>query len=358
MKHILYAIICLTTFACRQTSDFYNPDSTITQVNEQTTDTIYGEIEKYIFSKIKNIDYIDNYLVVTLQNKDTVFQIIDTENDSIVAGFGSIGHAHNEFQNIKTIYCRKGGTDSPQIFVLDGIQTKIVDLEESIKEKKCILSNVIKENIDRYFHQIYHINDNTCFGYKKVSYTDARDAIYEEPLYYMTGGNNKFKWDIYPNVITPEWSNIVDAAYSNIIKIKPDGTKALNVPNFIDIITIFDLTNKKTLGIVNPDSYTYDFLEQEGTESKAKEYLRWFNTSACATDNCFIILKDGSLYRDVRNEKYENKLSSIYIYNWDGQLKASYILDKNILDIAYCEKNNCIYAVSNENKLYKYVLKL
>ena len=150
---------------------------------------------------------------------------------------------------------------------------------------------------------------------------------------------------------------MVDAAYSNVVWIKPDGSKAISVPNFIDIVNIFDLSKKKVLGIVNPDSYTYNFIDQEGSESTIKEHLRYFNTSACVTDNCFIILKDGNLYKDILGETDEDRCSYIYIYDWNGKLQKSYVLDKNLLHIAYNEKNKQLYAISIAHKLYRYNLK-
>ena len=83
------------------------------------------------------------------------------------------------------------------------------------------------------------------FVYKRVSYKDARDAVYIAPQYYMMNGKTKFEWNIYPNIIAPEWTNMVDAAYSSDIWIKPNGSKAISVSNFIDIVNIFDFSTKK-----------------------------------------------------------------------------------------------------------------
>lgn len=99
--------------------------------------------------------------------------------------------------------------------------------------------------MDIYFNHTFHVGDNAKFIYKQVSYEDARDAVYIPPLYYLVTGDTKFEWNIHPNIINPEWSNMVDAAYSNVVWIKPDGSKAISVPNFIDIVNIFDLSKKR-----------------------------------------------------------------------------------------------------------------
>lgn len=357
MKKVLFTI-CIVLCACGHSDEFYNPDTVINSQKRIRTDSIYGYDKKEMLSKIEALSSIDKYLIISQQSKDTVFQILNMENDSIIANFGHIGHARNEFQRYpKTIYCERDRNGLPLLFVLDGVCTKVIDLEESITSNSCILRNIIKENKDSYFYYTYHVGNESCFVYKKVSYKDARDAVYTEPQYYMMTGKNKYEWNIHPNIIHPDWSNMVDAAYSNMIRIKPDGSKAISVSNFIDILTIFDLSTKKTLGIVNPESYTYAFLEQEGGENNIKKHLRWFNTSVCVSDNCFIVLKDGNLYQDVLKEDTEDRCSSINKYDWNGLLTASFILDKNLLNIAFYEKADILYAVSLENNLYKYTLK-
>lgn len=357
-KILLHIIICITLLcACKRTSEFYNPDETICERHEMPTDTIYSDKGSEIFSHIREITSIDNYLIIVQDNKDTIFRVINIEKDSVIAGFGCKGNARNEFAATPwTVYCIKDKNGSPQLFTWDGIGTKIIDIEKSIEANKCIIKDFIKENEDKYFYTTFHVGNNTKFIYKSVSYEDARDAVYIPPLYYMTTGDTKFEWNIYPKIINPEWSNMVDAAYSNEIWIKPDGSKAISVANFIDIVNIFDFSKKEVVGIVNPDCYTYDFIEQEGSESTIKEHLRYFNTSACVTDNCFIILKDGALYKDVIGEKDEDRCSSIHIYDWNGKLQKSYVVDKNLLHIAYYEKGKRLYATSIANKLYRYTL--
>lgn len=357
-KRLLYTITYITLLcACKQTSEFYNPDSIISERYEIPTDTIYNDNITGLSARVRFLNCIDNYLIITQINKDSIFQVMDIKNGSIISNFGCKGHARNEFIYPRTIYCRKDKNGLPLLFVLDGICTKIIDIEKSIETNKCILKDIIKEDVDIYFNHTFHVGDNAKFIYKQVSYEDARDAVYIPPLYYLVTGDTKFEWNIHPNIINPEWSNMVDAAYSNVVWIKPDGSKAISVPNFIDIVNIFDLSKKKVLGIVNPDSYTYNFIDHEGSESTIKEHLRYFNTSACVTDNCFIILKDGNLYKDILGETDEDRCSYIYIYDWNGKLQKSYVLDKNLLHIAYNEKNKQLYAISIAHKLYRYNLK-
>ena len=358
-RKLLYIIIGITLFgSCKQASEFYNPDATVSVKYKMPTDTIYYNKENEIFSDIRHLSNIDNYLIITQKSKDTLFQVLNMKNDSVVAGFGRVGHARNEFiATPRAVYCGRDKNGSPLLYVLDGLCTKTIDIEKSVEANECILTNIIKENVDRYFYNVYHIGDNSMFVYKRVSYKDARDAVYIAPQSYMMNGKTKFEWNIYPNIIAPEWTNMVDAAYSSDIWIKPNGSKAISVSNFIDIVNIFDFSTKKMLGVINPDCYTYDFIEQEGSESTIKEHLRYFNTSACVNDDCFIILKDGNLYKDIIGENDENRCSFIHLYDWNGQLQAAYMLDQNIIYIAYYDKKKRLYAVSSENKLYRYTLK-
>ena len=63
------------------------------------TDTIYYNKENEIFSDIRHLSNIDNYLIITQKSKDTLFQVLNMKNDSVVAGLDVLGmHVTNLLQ--------------------------------------------------------------------------------------------------------------------------------------------------------------------------------------------------------------------------------------------------------------------
>jgi len=137
----------------------------------------------------------------------------------------------------------------------------------------------------------------------------------------------------------------------------PNGKYVVGIQNFVDAMTIFNLDENKTIGIINPDSYTLEDIESEFNENNISEKLRWYNTTGCVTDQCFIVLKDGRFYRDVVNEDSETGNSVVCKYDWNGKLLSSYVLNKRATYIAYCDMTDKLYVIGSSNKLYSCNLK-
>lgn len=349
--------VCLSFCACGyQNLEYFNPDNVAKLEFAVKSDTLHYDSVFELYSNVDVLNCIDDYLILTNSNKDTLFTVIDMMTDSVVAKFGSIGHARNEFlTNPFIIYCIRNMGHSPLVYVLDQKSTKVIDLRKSISENKCVLSDVIKEDKDVFFFQPYHVSNTQSFVYKTVSYIDPRDGIYFPPEFYVTG-KESFKWNIYPNIIKPEYSNAVDIVYYNIIKPKPDGSKVLSVSLFMDIVMLFDLNTKLATGYVNPDSYTFNYVNENSDEASVRNTIRLYHGATCVTDSHFAIVEDGKLYIDHYREKSETGYSTINIYTWDGKLERSCVVDKNVREIAYHEKTKTLYAISFDNRLFKYKL--
>lgn len=339
-----------TLFSCGTSNKLYNPDALLLKEEKSVIDSIHLERMWISHSPVLDIKCIDPYLVLIQYNKDTLFTVIDSSSDTIMARFGQIGRARNEFLNYPEIaYCVRGEDGSPLLCVQEELCTKIVDLRKSIETNQCIIIDAIKETDNSLFHHIYHLGKDDLFVYKTLSYEDPRDEIFEEPEFYITGNYSK-KWRIFPRVIKPQYTNIVDCAYYNDVSISPDTKHVLSMYCFWDMMTIFDISNNMATGIVSPQSYTLEFLESEITESNAPEELIWYNTSSCATDQHFLVIEDGGLYAKDRSANP----SLVCGYNWDGHLRFTYMLDQRIAKIAYSEDNQMLYAVNFEDELFRY----
>lgn len=356
-KYILMVVAVLLFNSCREDAEFFNPDSVVEMGKATHSDTLDYVSMREFFSRVSSINCIDDYLVIAQNNKDTIFQILDMRTDSIVARFGSKGHARNEFGSTPNIvYCKRDKNGSPLLVTLEHQQTKIIDLKKSIDAGKCIVANVIKEKKWEYFHRVYHLDNDRNFVYQTVTYEDPRDGVRFPPKYYMAG-KEEYEWNIYPEIVSPEFPNAINAAYSNTVKPKPDGTKVLSVSNFIDVYVLFDLVSKTAKGFVSPNSYTFSYINDYGTEKNIRKNLRSYNKATCVTDNHFLVLKRGEIYDEIVHDRNENGYSTVNIYDWDGNLGRSFVLGKRMVGIAYHEKSNVLYALGKGSKLYKYILR-
>ena len=349
-------IFCLSFFSCNSGNSYYNPDVVKIDNNDSYTDSISLHYVEDLPSMPEGIACIDNYIILTQENRDSVFQVIDTTNGTIIASFGKIGHARNEFSDTPLkVYCTRNEKDEPMLCIQDLLCTKVVDLRKSIKTNNCVIAKIIKEKKDFLFDYTFHFTGNKWFNYKTVSYEDARDNVYIKPMFYMNNDTDN-EWNIYPQIITPAYSNVVDCAYAMRMFVSPNGKYAMAIHNYIDIVTIFDLDNHKSIGIINPNSYTLRDMENEFDKNNLKERLIWYNTSGCTTDKSFMVIKNGDFYRNVAYNDGEDGSSVINWYDWDGEKQASFIANKKLEYIAYNEKTGILYAITYANKLYSYKL--
>ena len=360
MRKISYTIgiciLCLSFFSCNSGDTYYNPDIVNVDKNSEHKDTIRLHYIRALSSMPEGLSCIDNYFILTQENKDSIFQVIDMTNGASVASFGKVGHARNEFSGIPLrVYCTRNEKGEPMLCIQQNLCTKIVDIKKSIETNNCVVSKIIKEKKDYLFDHTYHFAEEKWFNYKTVSYEDARDNVYIKPMFYMNNDTNN-EWNIFPQIITSTYSNVVDCAYAMNVLVSPNGKHAVGTHNFIDIVTIFDIDNHKSIGIVNPNSYTLKDMENDFNEDNIKDKLMWYNASGWATNNSFMVIKHGVSYHSVANDENEEGTCTINWYDWNGEKKASFIANKKLDYIAYNEKTGILYAISYANKLYSYKL--
>lgn len=349
-------ILCLVFFSCNNKDTYYNPDVVKVDKNDDYSVSISLLHVKDLPSISRGITCIDNYLILTQENRDSIFQVIDTTNGTSIASFGKVGRSRNEFSGIPLrVYCIRNEKGEPQLCIQQDLCTKIVDIKKSVETNNCVISKIIKENKFYLFDYTFHFAGNKWFNYKTVSYEDARDKEYTKPMFYMNDDTDN-EWNIFPQIITPTYSNVVDCAYAMNVLVSPNGKYAVGIHNFIDIVTIFDINNLKSIGIVNPNSYTLKDMENEFNEDNIDDKLMWYNTSGWAANNSFMVIKAEVLYQIVAEDENEEGTCTINWYDWNGEKQASFIANKKLNYIAYNEKTGILYAISYANKLYSYKL--
>lgn len=354
--------LCVVLLSCTLSHKFYNPDVQKEKDERMCLDTLQLNKLEILSATVRNLLCIDDYLIIVQKNKNELFKVLNTSNDSVIAAFGQTGHARNEFEHFPQItYCTRDKKGLPLLCVYDGVCTKILDLKKSIIANRCITTSIIKEKNDRRFYQVYHFVDRKSFLYKSASYEDPRDNIYFPPEFSFIDKGEK-KWNIFPDIVKPiGFPSSADVDYNNVIVVSPDALHIACVNNFIDIVTVFDLAKGLALGIVNPNSYSFEYLENEITESDVNEQIRFYNSSACATDLHYFILENGKTLNEKDNDDMngvENVGLKLRGYDWEGNCLFAYNINKNLSYIAYNEANHKFYATGLLNDtLYNCKLK-
>ena len=110
-------------------SKFYSVDFTRKIDTLEKNDTLFynGVIKNN--AEIRNILCTEKYLIVVQNDNDTIFRIIDVKCDSIVANFGQIGHASNEFSQVPFFYYISNDEEGNELLCVQEIdRTKVIDI--------------------------------------------------------------------------------------------------------------------------------------------------------------------------------------------------------------------------------------
>ena len=186
-KVILSIVTTVLITSCAQTENLlYNPDN-LAQIDfQEPTETIIGDKIKTNIYSPHEIECIDDFLIVLSDMPNAFVSIINCKSDSLIAQFGNLGRAKNEFiDSPKSIYWEKDVNGKIILYCQDLPKsvTKVIDFTESVKQNKCILINEIKHEhlgIDyQYFFFRKGESGNICR--KFITYEDARDNIFYPP---------------------------------------------------------------------------------------------------------------------------------------------------------------------------------
>lgn len=364
---LLAAFAALVLGGCKDGDNpFYAPNETKIIGDIAFSDTICG-IPMAIDSSVVPFFHrsVDEYFVVANSGNTKLFSVYDSQSDSLIAQFGTIGHANDEFPSSPAnFYFGENEKGDKLLYVPDCEPTKgmVVNLSASIKSDKCIMENTIKYedpdiNIVHYFLpddkelQYHRAGIQECHGERTFSPSRISMKSGEETMYDMA---------TYPNII-PGDPAVLDCIYMLCSTISPNRKKLLEISYCMDWFTIVDIASGKTLGVMygedrNPECFKS--VSGMGFEDAAQK-LVMYNLDFCATDAyVFIMYNDKYSISDVENDPatcYSHP--QVMVYDWEGNLVSSFVLDKAITQMDYNDKSKIMYGKELETDgIYKFDL--
>lgn len=358
---ILSIIIKVLMTSCSSTEDLlYNPD-TLTHVEFKVPQNMIkgDEIKTEIYT-IHEMECIDSILVILSEKPNAFISVIDCKNDSIIAQFGNLGHAKDEFiDSPKSMYWEKEANGNITLYCQDLIKsvTKVINLTESIKRNKCILIKEIKHDYQGIDFQYFHLDKdgNSHICRKFVTFDDPRDNIYYPPSFLIKDKTNRIQTiELYPKIISNDLVGVLYSAYFDILHLSPDKTKFVQAFNCLDLFNIIDVRTHSVNGYIGFNSYDFELFQELETIEEANEKMHLFYQDVCVTNSSIITLKDG---RNIREQKEGKKHQfQIYIFDWYGNILSSYFIDRELVQIAYNEDLNGLYGIDPDGNLFRYNL--
>lgn len=318
-----------------------------------------GEPEPIKFEKIKldsqmlysdNIFVVDNYLVnLNSKNPKGLFELYTLPNMKFVGAAGYKGRGPQEFVFINTngtnpAYRGLNVTESNTYSQVEFYQS-----EGSVKLRK---------------------NDHTTFPSKHaianslLMLSDSTTVMYinneDDVEFYMHNRKSGSMRPIssYPKELVAQnpTSEACNSVFMNDLVINPSNGKFAAIYSQLPMVRVFDNSgNLESTSLL--DNWEQQRFEISGDEVKTSSSCQYYLASA-ANSNYICALYLGKFPAEMENMSMEDARLEIHVWNWAGELVATYVPDNLVMKIAIAE-DNTIYATSplDDMHIYSYKLK-
>ena len=318
-----------------------------------------GEPEPIKFEKIKldsqmlysdNIFVVDNYLVnLNSKNPKGLFELYTLPNMKFVGAAGYKGRGPQEFVFINT-----NGTNPAYrgLNVTESNTYSQVELYQSEGSVKlCKNDHTTFPSKHAIANSLLMLSDSTT-----VMYINNEDDV----EFYMHNRKSGSMRPIssYPKELVTQnpTSEACNSVFMNDLVINPSNGKFAAIYSQLPMVRVFDNSGKlESTSLL--DNWEEQRFEISGDEVKTSSSCQYYLASA-ANSNYICALYLGKFPAEMENMSMEDARLEIHVWNWAGELVATYIPDSLVMKIAIAD-DNTIYATSplDDMHIYSYKLK-
>ena len=318
-----------------------------------------GETEPIKFEKIKldsqmlysdNIFVVDNYLVnLNSKNPKGLFELYTLPIMKFVGAAGYKGRGPQEFVFINTngtnpayrgLNVTESNTYSQVEFYLSEGSVKLRKNDHTTFPSKHAIAN-----------SLLMVSDSTA-----VMYINNEDDV----EFYMHNRKSGSMRPIssYPKELVAQnpTSEACNSVFMNDLVINPSNGKFAAIYSQLPMVRVFDNSGKlETTSLL--DNWEQQRFEISGDEVKTSSSCQYYLASA-ANSNYICALYLGKFLAEMESMSMEDARMEIHVWNWAGELVATYVPDNLVMKIAIAE-DNTIYATSplDDMHIYSYKLK-
>lgn len=318
-----------------------------------------GEPEPIKFEKIKldsqmlysdNIFVVDNYLVnLNSKNPKGLFELYSLPDVKFVGAAGYKGRGPKEFVFINT-----NGTN-PAYRGLNVTESNTYSQVEFYQSEGSVR---LRKNDHTTFpskhaiaNSLLMVSDSTA-----VMYINNQDDV----EFYMhnrkSGSMRPISSYLKELVAQNPTSEACNSVFMNDLVFNPSTGKFAAVYSQLPMVRVFDNSGKlETTSLL--DNWEQQRFEISGDEVKTSSSCQYYLASA-ANSNYICALYLGKFPAEMENMSMEDARLEIHVWNWAGELVATYLPDSLVMKIAIAD-DNTIYATSplDDMHIYSYKLK-
>ncbi|MBR2169021.1 MAG: hypothetical protein IJ952_01420 [Alistipes sp.] len=318
-----------------------------------------GEPEPIKFEKIKldsqmlysdNIFVVDNYLVnLNSKNPKGLFELYSLPDVKFIGAAGYKGRGPQEFVFINTngtnpayrgLNVTESNTYSQVEFYLSEGSVKLRKNDHTTFPSKHAIAN-----------SLLMVSDSTT-----VMYINNEDDV----EFYMHNRKSGSMRPIssYPKELVAQnpTSEACNSVFMNDLVINPSNGKFAAIYSQLPMVRVFDNSGKlETTSLL--DNWEQQRFEISGNSVKTSSSCQYYLASA-ANSNYICALYLGKFPAEMEQMSMEDVRLEIHVWNWTGELVATYVPDNLVMKIAIAD-DNTIYATSplDDMHIYSYKLK-
>lgn len=340
MKKILFILFLITALSCN------SDNNTLIVSKLPETINLTGEVIEVPVPMLMpaRIFYVDDKLVIVDMVGDSIFKVFQSDGKYLYS-WGKKGHGPGEFIQIvdNSINVNKNLLE-----VLD--YTQFVNIRIDRDSAEVIDKMTIPFSLEE-INRVRKMNDSVYILESPYSSSNK----YEYSIFNKNKGNSSGQFGKFPNSKTR-----FNTPLDRNMAFTKENTANYNGDEFAAFYTFFnrfkiykyDGTLIKDIRIKdNESTYKYD------PENRDKNRV-FFYSPVCNEDFLYV------LYQDKLQSEVESNLTELtpklQIWDWQGNLKSMYQLDKPVTSICISPDGKMVYGVciSEMDKIYRYKIPL
>jgi hypothetical protein len=335
----LSCLFCFLLIACK--SKYPNNHYTIFFSFDDVHQTVYLSGKKHNVNNLFNprsILNLEDYIVISERNGDTLLVIIDKEDLKFLRKTGIKGNGPGEIGSPWALY----NAEKKNNFWVHSLTEKKMNKFDATSSSFLPRENILFTG-DMFLASNFLILDSSYM----LTLVDGKERYIE----YSTTGNKIKSHGIWENLIEQDLpSNVISSLYQGRLNVSPDKRYCVLACSLVDVLEILDRERDIILTIHGPINHLPEFKvdNSPGYPMLAVNPLtaHYNYHNAVLTDGLIYAAFSGATSSEVNN--YEKYINDIFTFDYQGKLKAHYHLDISISDFTVDEVNKKIYALSHD----------
>ena len=311
------------------------------------------------------LEIYENMLMAFTVNPAALISIVDLDTGETLWEGGLLGRGPDEFLSrfsTQSQFEARNGHICLWTFVREARRGVLIDITESIAKQKTVIceSWLLKAEYAQRDGMLILPNGERFVKFP-LTYDDPRDAIFYYPkyLYFSSDDREIRELDFFKRgrCSLPPLSDrmaIHQLLFDGTLKLKPDGTKAIDAFTYADHLNFLDLVKNSGFSMKYSKGIPLADLAKISRSDLNQSKLGSYKNVTVTDDYVLALFSEKQALKEGEVDRYTT--SAIRIFDWDGNPLSLVHVDKELSSIAYDQRTKRVYALDFEENIMYYEL--